>query len=612
MSSGDVNAGLEHLVDYIRDNRGFDFTGYKRASLERRIRKRMQEVAIAEYGDYQDYLQVHPDEFTQLFNTILINVTSFYRDPAIWEYVVGDVVPRVLERKAAPQQVRIWSVGCASGEEAYTVAMIMAEAVGARELRGRVKIYATDVDDEALALARAGAYSQKSVEPIPEDLRAKYLEPASDNFAFKKEIRRAVIFGRHDLVQDAPISRVDLIVCRNTLMYFNSDAQSRIYRGFHFALNPEGFLFLGKSEMLLTRTDMFMPLDLRRRLFMRAPASDDPKGPIEGQPSTQGEAERLRIALFDTSLNAQLVLDDKGSLVSANDRARVYFGVGDGDLGKAFHDLELSYRPVELRSRIDQVRSSRRASVVAGVPWATVTGDQIVFDVEVLPLVSRNEVLGVSISFADVTQAHEMRGELERSRRELETAYEEIQSSVEELETTNEELQSTNEELETTNEELQSTNEELETMNEELQSTNEELETINTELEDRTRQLNQTNLFFGSILESLRAGVVVLGSDLSVESWNSHAEELWGLRSEEVRGKNLFTLDIGLPVDQLAPTIRECMSSPDESAEIVVDARDRRGRSFRCKVVCSPMRDDGGNHHGVILLMEPTEDVATV
>src|SRR5262249_6139922 len=218
-----------------------------------------------------------------------------------------------------------------------------------------------------------------------------------------------------------------------------------------------------------------------------------------------------------------------------------------------------------------------------------------------------DELLGVSISFADVTRTHEMHGELERSRRELETAYEEIQSTVEELETTNEELQSTNEELETTNEELQSTNEELETMNEELQSTNEELETINTELEDRTRQLNTANLFYGSTLESLRAGVVVLSQDLHVESWNSEAEEMWGLRADEVRGKPLFTLDIGLPTDRLAPTIRDALKSDNEFAEIVLDATNRRGKTFRCKVVCSPMRDDGGAPDGVILLMEPVE-----
>src|SRR5262249_21648275 len=169
-------------------------------------------------------------------------------------------------------------------------------------------------------------------------------------------------FGRHDLVQDAPISRVDLIVCRNTLMYFNADAQSRIYRGFHFALNPEAYLFLGKSEMLLTRTDMFTPVDLRRRLFVRTPTREEVPSTPRGDHHLTRDDERLRAALFDTSLHAHVVLDSQGLLVSANDRARVYFDIGDADIGRAFHDLELSYRPVELRSRIDHVESSRRSS----------------------------------------------------------------------------------------------------------------------------------------------------------------------------------------------------------------------------------------------------------
>jgi two-component system CheB/CheR fusion protein len=237
------------------------------------------------------------------------------------------------------------------------------------------------------------------------------------------------------------------------------------------------------------------------------------------------------------------------------------------------------------------------------VSWLDSSGEALVFDVQVVPLLWRDTVVGVSISFADVTQAHETREQLERSRRELETAYEEIQSTVEELETTNEELQSTNEELETTNEELQSTNEELETMNEELQSTNEELETINTELQERTSQLNQANVYLGSILESLEAAVVVLEPDLTIESWNYEAENMWGLREEEVKGKHLFNLDIGLPVDKLAATIRECMASRS-SSELVLQALNRRGKPIDCRVVCSPMKDDGGDNHGVILLME--------
>jgi two-component system, chemotaxis family, CheB/CheR fusion protein len=598
--ASEPNHDLEQLLGYIRDNRGFDFTGYKRASLERRIRKRMHEVGIPELLDYKDHLEVHPEEFTHLFNTILINVTGFFRDPPVWDLVANEIVPRILERVGPHGHVRIWSVGCASGEEAYTLAMVLAEAVGLPELRDRVKIYATDVDEEALAHARAGVYSAKAIESIPAELRDTYLQRIDGGNAFRKDLRRTVIFGRHDLVQDAPISRVDLISCRNTLMYFNADVQSRIYRAFHFALKTDAVLLLGKSEMLLTRTEMFLPLDLKRRVFQRvSPRGEDrPNGHV-GVP----DDARLRDAVFESASTAQIVVDPEGALVSANDRARRTFGLSDGDLGRPFHQLQLSYKPVELRSRFDRATSERRASAVPSVAWLDSNGDSLVLDVQVVPLLWQDTVLGVSISFADVTQTHETQEQLERSRRELETAYEEIQSTVEELETTNEELQSTNEELETTNEELQSTNEELETMNEELQSTNEELETINSELQQRTSQLNQANVYLGSILESLQAGVVVLEPDLTIESWNSEAENMWGMRESEVKGKHLFNLDIGLPVDKLAATIRESVAGRD-SSEIVLDATNRRGRPITCKVVVSPMKDDGGDNQGVILLME--------
>ena len=210
--------------------------------------------------------------------------------------------------------------------------------------------------------------------------------------------------------------------------------------------------------------------------------------------------------------------------------------------------------------------------------------------VEIIPLFHGDERLGVMVAFIDVTRPHATSNQLERARRELETAYEEIQSTVEELETTNEELQSTNEELET--------------MNEELQSTNQELSTVNTELEERTGQLNQSNSFFESVLESMRAAVIVLAEDLSIETWNSLAEETFGLSAAEVEGKNLFSLDFGLPVDELRQAIRDCMSGAAAFVEATLDATNRRGRPIRSKVVCSQMKDETGDAHGVILLIE--------
>jgi two-component system CheB/CheR fusion protein len=273
-------------------------------------------------------------------------------------------------------------------------------------------------------------------------------------------------------------------------------------------------------------------------------------------------------------------------------------------LGRPLQDLELSYRPVELRSCIDQVYVECRAFTQREVEWVSSAGEKLYFDVQVLPLQDlNNRILGCSITFTDVTRSRRLQEELERSNQELEMAYEELQSTNEELETTNEELQSSNEELETTNEELQSTNEELETMNEELQSSNEELQTINSELQLRSNELNQVNSFLESILTSLRGGVVVLNQEMKVQVWNDKAEDLWGLHGYEAQGQHFLNLDIGLPVQQLRQPIRDCLtgSSP---IEVTLEAIDRRGKTIQCKVTLTPLTNAIREIDGAILVME--------
>ena len=425
-------------------------------------------------------------------------------------------------------------------------------------MRKRVKIYATDVDDEALAFARHASYGAKEVEPLPPELRERFFQSFDGRSSFSTDLRRCVIFGRHDLVQDAPISRVDLLLCRNTLMYFNAQTQTQILQNFAFAVRDGGYLFLGKSEVLLSRSGAFVPVDLKRRVFSRIPRDGD--APARPQPvshsASEADHDPLLASGFEVSSTAQIVIDGGGRLALANNAARSLFGLSPMDVGRQLQDLEVSYRPAELRSRIEEATAERRPVTMRDVEWQGPGGVRLV-DVHVLPLLDHDGgSTGTSVAFSDVTRYRTLENELLGSRRELETAYEELQSTVEELETTNEELQSTNEELETTNEELQSTNEELETMNEELQSTNEELETINDELRIRTTELNRVNAFLRSILASIDSGVIVVDRDLRVQMWNAKASDLWGLRDDEVAGEHLLNLDIGLPVDQLRAPLR--------------------------------------------------------
>jgi two-component system CheB/CheR fusion protein len=603
MSTVPVNQDFENLLLYLKRTRGFDFTAYKRPGLMRRVQRRMEQVRIDGYVAYTDYLEVHPEEFGFLFDTILINVTAFFRDEPSWTYLAEEIVPRILETKNGGEPIRIWSAGCASGEEAYSLAMLMAERLGIEACRDRVKIYATDVDETALNKARLATYGASEVAGVPPAYLTKYFELNAEHYAFHKELRRSVIFGRHDLVQDAPISRIDLLVCRNVIMYFNAEAQGRVLARFYFAVTDTGYLFLGKAEMLLTHSNTFASVDLKRRVFRRIPRANARDRLLMMAQTGRDDNEnshvnnvRIREAAFDSDPLPQVVVDINGILVLASEKARGAFGLSFKDLGRPLRDLELSYRPADLRILVEKVFSERRAHTAKDVPWQPAAGDHRFLEIQLLPLTDPGGICGVKIIFVDVTRMKQLQDELQNSNQELETAYEEIQTS-------NEELQSTNEELETTNEELQSTNEELETMNEELQSANEELRTMNDEFQQRTEDLNQVNLFLESILGSLEGAVVVLNRDLQVEVWNAKSYDLWGLRAEETHGKYFFSLDIGLSVDRLKPAIKACLAGEAPVDGLALDATNRRGQAIHCKIACTPLRKPSKEIVGVIVII---------
>ncbi len=378
-----ANRDFDALLAYLQRTRGFDFNAYKPPSLRRRIAKRMQAVGIDGFATYMDYLEVHPDEFAALFDVILINVTAFFRDTAAWEYLRDEALPLLLASRPEPEPLRIWSAGCASGEEPYSLAIMLAEALGRDAFRARVKIYATDADEGALNQARAASYSAAQVEAVPADLRARYFTADGDQFVFDKDLRRSVIFGRHDLLQDAPISRVDILTCRNALMYFNTEAQSRILKRFHFALASDGVLFLGKAEMLFAHTPLFTPLDLRSRIFRKVTKDNWRSRTALGIPGSRDEvfgqltaSENLYPAAFDVSPNAQFVVDADGQLTVFNERARALFNIVPSDLGRPMQDLELSYRPIELRSHIKDALDHRRPVLLKDVEGDTVARER--------------------------------------------------------------------------------------------------------------------------------------------------------------------------------------------------------------------------------------------
>src|SRR5438128_9507667 len=357
MTDDPQDPDFDRLLQYLLENRGFDFSGYKRTTLHRRLAKRMSQVGVADYKAYLEYLQLHQEEFAALFNTILINVTGYVRDAPAWEYLQREILPRMIAGKEKYEPIRVWSAGVASGEEAYSVAMLLSEALGASEYRDRTKIYATDVDEDALTQARQGRAEEKDLEEVPEELREKYFEREGDRYLLRSDLRRSIIFGRHDLVQDAPISRIDLLICRNTLMYFEGETQGKILARLHYALHENGYLFLGKAEMLLSRDALFTPVELKQRVFSKIPqvgvreqrVAAAQSGGLDG-PNPSTRHARLRELVVDVLPIAQLVVDLVGIVIAINERARSLFGLVVADVGRPLQDLEISYRPVELRS----------------------------------------------------------------------------------------------------------------------------------------------------------------------------------------------------------------------------------------------------------------------
>ncbi len=597
--------GLGPLLEYMRDARGFDFTGYKRGSLVRRIQKRMQVVRAGDFAAYLGILEAEPGEFIELFNTILINVTSFVRDREAWDHISEQVLPPLAERSTRAGPLRCWSAGCATGQEPYTLAIRLCETLGDDRFRHEVKIYATDADNDALNIARIGTYPWAAlVEAFGDDVATRYFQRNDDTGTFRQERRRSLIFGRHDLLQDPPISRLDLLLCRNTLMYFTAEAQRQVLANFHFALKPQGYLFLGKAESLVTRTNLFRTVDLKSHVFEKSGNSAEAR--LVPDPPNRREVQMTRSLLesaLDVAPVAQLVVDADENLVFANQKARATFGIGTVQFQRPLRDLDVSYRPLELRSLIAKVLTDRQPLTVRSVEHRAGAGSDLAhLDVTLAPFRELGTA-GVLVIYAPVGHVKVLQDELERAQREVQTAYEELQSVVEELETTNEELQSTNEELETTNEELHSTNEELETMNEELQSTNDELGTVNHELRGRSGELDGVNRFLQSILRSFDAAVVVVSPELEVRAWNEQAEELWGLRTAEVAGQHFLHLDIGLPSDQLRQPIHDSLGPDAPTSEVTVDAVNRRGRAIRCRIAVSPLLSAGEDPDGVMLVM---------
>ena len=579
---------LQKLLALLRKTVGVDFTLYKHSTIERRIERRMALHRLERIEDYLRYAEASPAELDILYRDILIGVTNFFRDREIFEELKKTVFPRMFEHRSQEQPIRIWSAGCSSGEETYSLAICLLEYLGDKASSHQIQLFGTDLDDDAIRTARHGVYPKSIELDVSAERLQRFFSRTDREYQISRNIRDMVIFATHNLGKDPPFSRLDLICCRNVLIYMQPQLQRKVLRIFHYALNPDGFLALGTSESVGDAADLFSLLD--RKLKIYAKKSAPPAAVFDmvfESVSTTLEADRMRPGTHRPLMSVQQIADRKvieryappGVVINESLEVLQFRGkLGpylDPTPGAAtLNVLKLARTEllVELRGTIHRALTEDLPTSSAKIPLRQGSELSMVM-IDALPLhdsgargksllvLFRETAPGLLAPQAEQTEVEESDDpQVLQLERELSSTKEYLQSVIEELETSNEELKSSNEELQSSNEELQSTNEELETSKEELQSTNEELATVNEELQNRMSELSRSNDDLQNVFLAVRVPVLIVGMDMRIRRFSKAAEEFLGLMPEDV-GRPIGHLRALLNTPNLEPLVAEVINS---------------------------------------------------
>ncbi|MDO9053970.1 MAG: chemotaxis protein CheB [Gallionella sp.] len=559
-----VTSGINRILMQLRSATGHDFSQYKKSTIGRRIERRMSMHNIASQEVYARYLREHPAETGKLFKELLINVTNFFRDPEAFDALKKDVLPLLLAEKPEDYVFRAWVAGCATGEEAYSIAILLREHMDETHQDIKVLLYATDLDDDAIAVARAGCYPPNIAQDMSAERLRQFFVKEDAGYRVKKSIREMVVFAVQNVIKDPPFTRLDLLSCRNLMIYLEPEVQNRLMPAFHYALKPGGVLFLSPSESVGSHNELFTALNRKFKLYRatgtltsthtvmsggllwtRNPGEKMPDE-VVGKVRETNFAELTRRMLLQSYAPASVVTDEKGNILYVHGDTGRYLRPAPGQATLNIVEMAREGLQLHLRNAVIAAAAENEATLNHEVPILS-NGDfnVVSFSVRHMPGPDSRQKL-LLVSFQDVASpASGKRGKavapgqaelqrIEEVERELAYTKENLQATIEEQQASNEELKSTNEELQSTNEELQSTNEELETSKEELQSVNEELVTVNAELQAKIEQLAVMQNDMKNLLDNINIGTLFLDIRMRIKRISRGAEQIYRLAAGDV------------------------------------------------------------------------------
>lgn len=570
-------ATMKGLLQMVYKHSKIDFSGYKEATLSRRVERRMAANRLGNLAAYFDFCSKNPDELSKLSKDILISVTAFFRDRNNFEGL-RKILAEIISLKEPGDEIRIWVPACATGEEAYSIGILLSDILGGRMSDYRIQIFATDIDMDAMAVARKGIYSESSLAEVSADTISRYFSKKADLYEIARPIRDMVVFARQDLVLDPPFLRLDLVSCRNLLIYFQPLLQTRVLSIFHFALRPSAYLFLGKSESIVHQDNLFLPVSKEARIFKRVASKDQiipiplyssqdasagPKPSITlTERSPRRPENKLQKALSEIYAPPSVLINKELDVIEVHGDMQSFLHFPSGKLETNLAQLLRREWRTEVQTLVHHADLKHTIAKGRIRPVKNRVGHSV--KIEVHPVASRDDQKQFLISFISLsTQAggesvedHPLANSSELED-ELIATREHLQTVIEELETSNEELQALNEEMQAANEELQSSNEELEASNEELQSTNEELTTVNEELIVKGGELSLVNTELENLQNSTGFSLVLLDHDLRLQRYNKEAASLFGF-SVHTLGKTIPA--ITSPVVEVLGTAKQAMT----------------------------------------------------